>query len=1122
MNRGARVDAAGESKETGGTDANPAGGTEAGPGELDSVPPGTDASGLDVVSMLWTFGKCLGSLLPVYLAGYLGLGIGVVVFGLMLYMGWKFVREGKENRLRSAMYFLEHEEDVTTARIFRSKRDLPAWVNFPDVERVEWLNKILQQAWPFVGQYLEKLLVESIAPTIRDSNPHLQTFTFTKVNLGDKALRVIGMKAHTEMDKRQVLLDMYVSYVGDVEISVEIKKYFCKAGVKGIQLHGMLRVILEPLIGDVPLVGAITMFFIQRPRLDINWTGITNLLDIPGLNAFSDTMIMDTISSFLVLPNRLTVPLVADLHVAQLRSPLPRGVVRIHLKEAQNLLSTDTLLGGAIKGKSDPYVILRVGTQTFTSKTVDDNLNPKWNEMYEVIVHEVPGQELELEVFDKDPDQDDFLGRLKMDLGCVKKARVLDQWMPLKDVEKGRVHLRLEWLSLLSTTSKLEQVLQQNSILSTKISEPPSAAILAVYLDRAQELPMKKGNKDPSPVVLLSVQDTTRESRTCYGTNNPVWEDAFHFFIQNPQTQDLDIQVKDDSRQLSLGSLSLPLGRLLNSQDLTLDQWFQLENSGLASRIYMKAVLRILFLDGVPPKSPLNSSLSVPLPQGGEGVVTEERAPEGTSVDPPPRVPRPEYSSADDSFATEGVLHIHLLEAQNLIAKDNFLKGMVKGKSDPYVVTRAGGVTFRSHVIKENLNPRWNELYEVIMTEVQGQEVEFEVFDKDVDADDFLGRLKIGLREIITNQYTDEWFTLSDVKSGQIHLILEWLPRVADISNLQQVLHTNMLVSYQNKVHPSAAILSVYVDRAHALPLKKNLNEPKAGAELSLGGLVHRTKVCESSTAPVWEEAFTFLVKNPYEDMLLVKLSHSWGLPLGSLVVSMKEVLAGTDLTLDRWFQLDGAGPESQILLRATLRILVPKSTDCSVREGGPEFRTALVADSTTPGESMELQEEPIPVNISSKEESGTSQDLRHRQVSAQSASEQVASPLGQVRLTLYYQYQEKRLLVTVHSCRKLKACSKDGSDPYVSLILLPDKNQLTKRKTAVKKRSLNPDYNDKFEFDMGLEEAQKRRLEVSVKNSVSFMSRERELIGKVLIDLSQVDLVTGVGKWYDLQEEAA
>lgn len=29
----------------------------------------------------------------------------------------------------------------------------------------------------------------------------------------------------------------------------------------------------------------------------------------------------------------------------------------------------------------------------------------------QVIVHEVPGQEIEVEVFDKDPDKDDFLGR---------------------------------------------------------------------------------------------------------------------------------------------------------------------------------------------------------------------------------------------------------------------------------------------------------------------------------------------------------------------------------------------------------------------------------------------------------------------------------------------------------------------------------------------------------------------------------------------------------------------------------------------------------------------------------------------------------------------------------------
>ncbi len=46
--------------------------------------------------------------------------------------------------------------------------------------------QILQQAWPFVGQYLEKLLVETIAPAIRASSIHLQTLSFTKVDIGEK------------------------------------------------------------------------------------------------------------------------------------------------------------------------------------------------------------------------------------------------------------------------------------------------------------------------------------------------------------------------------------------------------------------------------------------------------------------------------------------------------------------------------------------------------------------------------------------------------------------------------------------------------------------------------------------------------------------------------------------------------------------------------------------------------------------------------------------------------------------------------------------------------------------------------------------------------------------------
>lgn len=61
-----------------------------------------------------------------------------------------------------------------------------------------------------------------------------------------------------------------------------------------------------------------------------------------------------------------------------------QGVLRVHFLEGQDLLAKDTYLGGLIKGKSDPYGVIRIGNQLFQSKVIKDCLHPKWNEVYEV------------------------------------------------------------------------------------------------------------------------------------------------------------------------------------------------------------------------------------------------------------------------------------------------------------------------------------------------------------------------------------------------------------------------------------------------------------------------------------------------------------------------------------------------------------------------------------------------------------------------------------------------------------------------------------------------------------------------------------------------------------------
>ncbi|XP_016006669.2 extended synaptotagmin-3 isoform X3 [Rousettus aegyptiacus] len=562
--------------------------------------PGPDARlSSQLLPELYTFvARVMFYLAPVYLAGYLGLSITWLLLGALLWMWWRRNRRGKLGRLAAAFEFLDNERQFISRELLG--QHLPAWIHFPDVERVEWANKIISQTWPFLSMIMENKFREKLEPKIREKSVCLRTLTFTKLYFGQKCPRVNGVKAHTNKhNPRQVVLDLQICYIGDCEISVELQKI--QAGVNGIQLQGTLRIILDPLLEDKPFVGAVTLFFLQKPHLQINWTGLTNLLDAPGINEVSDSLLEDLIAAHLVLPNRVTVPVKKGLDVTNLRFPLPCGVIRVHLLEAENLAQMDHFLG--IQGKSDPYAKVSIGLQHFRSKTIYKNLNPTWNEVFEFIVYEVPGQDLEVDLYDEDPNRDDFLGSLQICLRDVMTNRVVDEWFVLNDTTSGRLHLRLEWLSLITDPEAL-----------TEDHDGLSTAILVVFLESACNLPRNafdylngeyrtkklsrfaknKVSRDPSSYVKLSVGKKTYTSKTCPRSKDPVWSQVFSFFVQNVAAEQLHLKVLDDDHECALGVLEFPLCQVLPCADLTLEQRFQLDHSGLDSLISMRLVLRFL------------------------------------------------------------------------------------------------------------------------------------------------------------------------------------------------------------------------------------------------------------------------------------------------------------------------------------------------------------------------------------------------------------------------------------------------------------------------------------------------------------------------------------------------
>ncbi|KAK7163508.1 hypothetical protein R3I93_007535 [Phoxinus phoxinus] len=829
----------------------------------------------DATQMGIKFAKTFLVIFPIYVLGYLEFSFSWVLIGLAVLFWLKRNQGTRFARVNQALAFLEHEERAVRQTVRSS--ELPPWVHFPDVERVEWLNKTVHQMWPYICQFVDKIFRETIEPAVQGANAHLSTFTFSKIDMGDKPLRVDGVKVYTEnVDKRQIIMDLQISFIGNTEIDVDIKKYYCRAGIKSIQLNGVLRVVMDPLLGDMPLIGALSVFFLQKPFLDINWTGLTNMLDIPGINGLCDSVIQDIIYSFLVLPNKITIPLVSDAQISRLRFPMPKGVLRIHFLEAQDLVGKDTFLGGMIKGKSDPYGVLQLGNQLFRSKVIKESLNPKWNEVYEALVYDNSGQNLEIELYDEDTDKDDFLGSLTLNVDELQKEQKVDEWFKLDDTAKGKLHLKIEWLSLLPTPDKLDEVLSSIKADKGQANDGLSSALLLVLLDSAKNLPrnplefnnagLKKGTVNkakksgkkvtsvPSPLVQFTVGHKSFESKTRFKTNEPVWEEAFTFLIHNPMSQNLEVEVKDDKHECSLGTYYLSLKELLEKDQMTISDRFLLKNSGPGATLKMKMALRILSVDKMA-ASDQPSSVQVRRPS--------------SSVTPSPSPQRP------------------------------------------------------------------------------------------------------------------------------------------------------------------------------------NVSEPTSASKAQLPNTTSKTQPTPTPSPRVEP----LIDSRPLEDSpsRLYKSGRS----------SSNLAISGSLLHLNH--------------------------------------------------------KEPTPSIASDISNPSTTQELQKTMLQLQNGASPGFAALGEIRLTIRHSPQRNKLVVVVHSCRNLISSTESGSDPYVRLYLLPDKRRSGRRKTNTIKKTVNPIYDQTFEFSVSLVELPRRILDVAVKNGGGILSKHRGLLGKVLVDLTSEEISKSSTQWYEL-----
>lgn len=342
-----------------------------------------------------------------------GAVLGVALMALLVRaMKW---REAKRAEKARAVTALDRINLDGIRKILEDKT--PTYLIFEQFERVEWLNVQLREIWQYVSKATSETIRASVEPKLDEYRPvGVQSIKFSKFSLGNVSARIEGVDVHMTQES-QVIMDLDFFWGGDPSIILQITALAAKLQVqlKDLEFRATLRLIFQ-LGNELPCISAIVLSMLAKPKMFIQYELKAiggNLTAIPGLAGQIDDMIRGAIESTLQWPQRMVIPIATGYDTSHLELRYT-GCLRVVVGRGQGLKNVDLM------GKSDPYVILWLRTgHKFKTRVIDNNLNPVWNETFEIPVDDVHTAELILQVKDEGVVNNESLGMASIPLSKV-------------------------------------------------------------------------------------------------------------------------------------------------------------------------------------------------------------------------------------------------------------------------------------------------------------------------------------------------------------------------------------------------------------------------------------------------------------------------------------------------------------------------------------------------------------------------------------------------------------------------------------------------------------------------------------------------------------------------------
>ncbi|KAI4356847.1 hypothetical protein L6164_000834 [Bauhinia variegata] len=344
-----------------------------------------------------------------------------MVFGILLMAGWQ-----RMMKYRSAKRIAKAADIKLLGSLDRDDLkkicgdNFPEWISFPVYEQVKWLNKQLSKMWPFVADAATLVIRESVEPLLEEYRPPgITSLKFSKLSLGNVAPKIEGIRVQS-LNEGQITMDIDFRWGGDPSIILAVEAALVASipiQLKDLQVFTIVRVIFQ-LAEEIPCISAVVVALLAEPKPRIDYTLKAvggSLTAIPGISDIIDDIVHTIVTDMLQWPHRIVVPIggiPVDLSELELK---PQGKLTVTIVKANDLKNMEMI------GKSDPYVVLYIRPLfKVKTKVIDNNLNPTWNETFELIAEDKETQSLILEVYDEDIGQDKRLGIVKLPLNDLE------------------------------------------------------------------------------------------------------------------------------------------------------------------------------------------------------------------------------------------------------------------------------------------------------------------------------------------------------------------------------------------------------------------------------------------------------------------------------------------------------------------------------------------------------------------------------------------------------------------------------------------------------------------------------------------------------------------------------